>query len=197
MFFIYYVILYSEHSYTRRQLILAFRERGLPANEWSYIDKVLLKGFKARVSTHEWDAKWGAVQRLLGYEYLQHWTYTHSQVVTFSLARKPVNSTSQESPHSREAKWGNQFHGREIHIPRPNFPTASVNPSRPPQSYCFKIWLTLPHPYPTNVWHNKLIDQMNSRFHFNGVETYFLFFCLNWTIIFRSLCPPHSAVILS
>ena len=34
-----------------------------------------------------------------GYEYWQHWTFTHSQVVPFSLAQKPVNSTSRDSPH--------------------------------------------------------------------------------------------------
>ena len=33
------------------------------------------------------------------YEYWQHWTFTQSQVVTFSLAQKPVNSISLDSPH--------------------------------------------------------------------------------------------------
>ena len=120
---------------------LASHERGLPANGWSYIDKVLLIGFFDRVSIpHEQEAKWGAVERLLGWQYCDNLAMSIGTTGPFLtarlwLAQKPVNSTSRGSPHLRAALICGQpsevlsfMVGKYItKLPWPNFPTSSGN----------------------------------------------------------------------
>ena len=80
---------------------MAAHKWGLPANEWVYIDEVLLVGFLTRdFLTHEREAKWGAFGRLLYQTILwqpgyacgnirkQDVAFTHGQVVTIESNTK-------------------------------------------------------------------------------------------------------------